>query len=62
MWWRCAQYIVIASCGQMPRYNRCVYMAHVCFYVCCSDLVEVCGNVCCVAGVFEDNVFLPLEC
>ena len=22
----------------------CVYMAHVCFYVCCSDCVGVCGE------------------
>ena len=35
----------------MPRDNRCMYMAHVCFYVCCSDCVVVCGNVCCVAAV-----------
>ena len=35
----------------MPRDNRCVYMAHVCFYVCCSDCVGVCGNVCCVAAL-----------
>ena len=42
---------VIASCGKMPRDNRCMYMAHVCFYVCCSDCVGVCGNVCCVAAV-----------
>ena len=32
----------------MPSDNRCMYMAHVCFYVCCSDCVGVCGNVCCV--------------
>ena len=38
------------------RDNICVYMAHVCFYVCCSDCVGVCGNVCCVAAVVE-NVF-----
>ena len=31
VWWRCAQYFVIASCGLMPRDNRCMYMAHVCF-------------------------------
>ena len=41
MWWRCAQYLVIASCGKMPRDNRCMYIAHVCFYVCCSDCVGV---------------------
>ena len=28
-----------------------VYMAHVCFYVCCSDCVGGCGNVCCVSAV-----------
>ena len=44
VWWRCAQYFVIASCGHMPRDNRCMYMAHVCFYVCCSDCVGVCGK------------------
>ena len=37
--------------------NRCMYMAHVCFYVCCSDCVGVCGNVCCVAAVVKDSVF-----
>ena len=29
----------------MPRDNRCMYMAHVCFYVCCSDCVERGGSV-----------------
>ena len=53
---------VIASCGYMPRDNRCMYMAHVCFYVCCSDCVGVCGNVCCVAAVVKNSVFLALEC
>ena len=38
-----------------------MYMAHVCFYVCCSDCVEVCGNVCCVAPLLK-IVFLTLEC
>ena len=41
----------------MPRDNRCMYMAHVCFYVCCSDCVGVCGNVCCVAAIVKDSVF-----
>ena len=41
----------------MPRDNRCMYMAHVCFYVCCGDCVGVCGNVCCVAAVVENSVF-----
>ena len=28
----------------MPRDNRCMHMAHVCFYVCCSE---------CVGGLWE---------
>ena len=28
----------------MSRDNRCMYMVHVCFYVCCSDCVGVCGK------------------
>ena len=36
--------------------NRCMYMAHVCFIVCCSDCVGVCGNVCCVAAVIKNSV------
>ena len=31
-------------CG--GRDTRCMYMAHVCFYACCSGCVGVCGNVC----------------
>ena len=35
---------------------RCMYMAHVCFYICCSDCVgSVGGNVCCVAAVGKDR-------
>ena len=41
----------------MPRDNRCMYMAHVCYYVCCSDCEGVCRNVCCVASVVKDSVF-----
>ena len=41
----------------MPRDNRCMYMAHVCLYVCCSDCVGVCGNVCCVAAVVKNSGF-----
>ena len=47
------------SRGQLPGDNRCMYMAHV-FYVCYSDCVGVCGNVCCVAIVVKDSVFLSL--
>ena len=46
----------------MIRDNRCMYMAHVCFYVCCSDCVGVCWNVRCVASVVKNSVFLVLEC
>ena len=48
----------LASSGQMHRDNRCMYMAQVCFYVCCSDCVGVCGNVYCVAAVVKNNVFI----
>ena len=34
-----------------------MYMAHVCFYVWCSDYVKICENVCCVAAVVKDSVF-----
>ena len=37
--------------------DRCMYMAHGCFYVCCSVCVGVCGNVCCVAAVVKNSVF-----
>ena len=30
------------------------------FYVCCSDCVGVCGNVCCVSPVIEDNGYFSL--
>ena len=46
----------------MPRDNRCIHMAHVCFYVCCSDCVGVCVNVCCVATVVKDSGFGALKC
>ena len=52
------QYFVIVSCGSMPRDNRCMYMAHVCFYVCCIEC-RVCGNVCCVATAVNDSGFEP---
>ena len=41
----------------MPKDNICMYIAHVGFYVCCSDLCGVCGNVCCVAVDVKDSVF-----
>ena len=30
------------------------------FYVCCSDCVGVCGNVCCVAAFVKNSVFFSL--
>ena len=41
--------------------NRCMYMAHICLYVCCSDCVVVCWNVCCVVAVVKDSVFFSLR-
>ena len=38
-----------------------IYIAHIYFYVSCSNCVGVCGNVCCIAEVVEDSVFLILE-
>ena len=32
----------------MPRYNRCMYMAHVCFYVCVRGVLDVVFSVCIV--------------
>ena len=43
----------------MPRDNRCMYMVHVCFYVCCSNCVGVCGNVCCVVAIVKEVCFEP---
>ena len=40
MWWRCAQYFVIVSCGYMPK--RQYNMAHVGFL---SVVVTVWGSV-----------------
>ena len=34
----------------------CMYMAYACFYVCCSDCMVVCGNVCCVAAVVKNSI------
>ena len=42
---------------EMPRDNRCMCMAHICFYVSYSDCVGVCGKVCCVVVVVKNSVF-----
>ena len=60
VWWKCAQYFVIYSCGKMPRDNRCMYMTHVCFYVCSSDCVGEC--LLCSGRCFKMVFFLVLEC
>ena len=45
---------VCAGILLLPLVARCLetidvfIWAHVCFYVCCSDCVGVCGNVCVV--------------
>ena len=44
----------------MPKDNRCMYMAHVCYNVCCIDCVGVCENSCCVAVVVKDSRFYSL--
>ena len=46
----------------LPLVARCLDTIDVCIlYVCCSDCVGVCGNVCCVAAVVENSGFLSLE-
>ena len=47
VWRRSAQYFVIASCGYVPIDNRCMYMAYVCLYVCCSDCIGSVGSLLC---------------
>ena len=55
----------VRSISLLPLVARCletidVCIRHICFYVCCSDCVGVCGNVCCVAAVVENSVFFSL--
>ena len=40
--------ILLLPLVALPIDNRCVYKAHVCFYVCYSNIVRVCENGCCV--------------
>ena len=50
---------LVARC--LETIDVCMYVAHVCFYVCCSDCVGgVFGNVCCVATVVKHSVFFSL--
>ena len=46
----------------LPLVDICLETKDVCIwrmfvYVCCSDCVGVCRNVCCVAAVVENSVF-----
>ena len=38
-----------------------MYVYGACLFLCCSDCVWVCGNVCGVASIVKDSV-LALEC
>ena len=52
----------VCSILLLPLVARCIetmYVYGAClFYVCCSDCVRVCGNVCCVVGIVEDSVLV----
>ena len=52
---------LIAFCDYMPRDNRCMYMTHVCFYVCCSDSLGVCEVVCYVTSIIKYIFFSTLD-
>ena len=43
--------LLLSLAARCLRDNTCVYVAHVCLYVCCSDGAGVCGDVCGVSGV-----------
>ena len=45
----------------MPRNNRCMYMAHCFFMSVVVTVLGLWGNVCCLAAVVENSVFLALE-
>ena len=51
----------LLMCGGGVR-NRCMYMVHVSFHICCGDSVGVCGNVYCLVAIVKDCGFLALEC
>ena len=59
--WVCAQYFVVVSCSEVLRDNACVYVGHVCFYVCCGDgRAGVCDRDVCagVSGVVKGVGFI----
>ena len=43
--------VIVARC--LETLDICIWRL---FYVCCSECVGVCGNVCCVAAVVENRV------
>ena len=48
----------------LPLVARFLETIDVCkwrMFVCCSDCVGVCGNVCCVATVVKNSVFWSVE-
>ena len=53
----------VRSIFLLSRVARCLETIDVCiwhvfvFYVCCSDCVGLCGNICCVAAVVKNSVF-----
>ena len=51
VWWRCT--VFVPRC--LEKINVCIWCMF--FYVCCSDCVGVCGNVCCLAAIANDSVF-----
>ena len=50
---------LVARC--LETIDGCIWRMFV-FYVCCSNCVGICGNVCCVAAVVKNSLFLALEC
>ena len=46
----------------MSRDNRCMYMAHVCFYVCCSDCAGSVGMCVVLKIVFCLGVWKYVVC
>ena len=49
---------LVARC--LATIDVCIWLMFVCFYVCCSDCVGVCRNVCYVAAVVKIVGFLNL--
>ena len=56
-----AQYLVIIFSSFVLRDNRCVYKAHVCLYIRCSDGALFSGNVCSILLIVKDCGFLSRD-